>query len=329
MTTIRRVAEEAGVSTSTVSRVLSDHPDVSAETRSKVLAAIKKLNYHPSVLARALKGGRPRIIGLMAAGVGNPFYPELLDGVEKAAAARGYSTFLCTTDDDPELTKARLWLLHAYQVDGIIHASARIDDPAAEIAERPPLVYMNRVADDSGAPSVTVDNYGGAMMATQHLLEHGRCRLMHLAGPEWASTARDRAAGFHAAIAQADKQPTSVRVVEVGFWGPLAREIIHEMLDERPLPDAIVGVHDSITISAMEEIVARGIRIPDDIAVIGFDDSYLSASPFIRLSTVAYDKREIGTLATDMLLDRIEGKPREWPEHVVLEPRLVIRGSCC
>jgi LacI family transcriptional regulator len=329
LTTIREVAEQAGVSISTVSRVLSDHPDVSPATRDRVQAVVDRLQYQPSAFARGLKVGYARILGLMVSDVTNPFYPELVQVIESTAVQRGYTILLSATEDDPDLTAASLRVLREYHADGIVHASARTDDPILTTLGDPaaaPVVFVNRTVESAQASSVTVDNFEGAVMATRHLLDLGRRTLVHLAGPPWASNALARQAGFRAATDAAGIGDRA-RVVPVGFFIEEARGQIREAMRQGPRPDAVFAVNDSIAIAAMEELVDLGLRIPEDVAVIGFDDTHLSASRFIRLSTVAHNVAEMASVATTMLIDRIEGRLEAWPRRIVLPPRLVVRAS--
>jgi LacI family transcriptional regulator len=317
----------AGVSVSTVSRVLSDHPDVHPRTRDRVREVIDRLQYRPSALARGLILGRARILGLLVSDITNPFYPELLHAIESTARERGYTIILCSTEDDPEQAVTSLRVLQEYQVEGVIHASVRLHDPILEWLDGPaprPVVFVNRTAESERASSVTVDNRAGAALATRHLLDLGRRDLMHLAGPTWASNAAARQAGFLEAVSEAGVES---RVVESGFMVDAAQERIEQALAAGPPPDGIFAVNDSIAIAAMEVIVRRGLRVPEDVAVVGFDDTHLSASRFIQLTTVAHNVQEMGALAAGMVISKIEGQIENWPQRLVLPPSLVVRGS--
>jgi LacI family transcriptional regulator len=330
VTTISEVARLAGVSISTVSRVLSDHPDVSDLTRDRVQAVIDRLQYRPSALARGLKAGRARILGLIVSDITNPFYPELIQIIEMTAAERGYRIILCTTADDTRRTAEALEILREYRADGIIHASVRLDDRLDRLLNDPagpPLVLLNRTSNHDAVTSITVDNRAGGFLATQHLITLGRHSLLHLAGPKWASNALARVAGFRAACTEAGLNGERARVVEVGFSVDATRHRIREALAAGPTPDGLFAVNDSIALAAIEEILDAGLRIPEDVAVIGFDDTHLSGSRFVRLSSIAHNVGEMGTLAGEMLVDHIEGDTGDWPAQVVLEPRLIARGS--
>jgi LacI family transcriptional regulator len=325
--TIREVAYLAGVSVSTVSRVVTDHPDVRPETRTRVREAIQKLQYRPSALARGLILGRAKILGLLVSDVTNPFYPELVRAIESTARERGYSIILCATEDDPAQSSASLGILGDFLVAGIIHASVAINDPDLPSFGGPgsaPIVFVNRTADVPTASSITVDNRTGARLAVQHLVGLDRRNLMHLAGPAWASNAVARQEGFLEEVEQAG---IDGHVVEVGFMIEDARTRFKTALERGPLPDGIFAVNDSIAIAAMEELVSRGVRVPEDVAVIGFDDTHLSASPFIQLSTIAHNVQAMGKLAADLMISFLEEQTEEWPQRIVLPPRLVVRGS--
>jgi LacI family transcriptional regulator len=336
MATIKDVAREARTSVTTVSRVISSSPDVKPATRERVLEVIERIGYEPSAIARGLVSQRTRTIGVVVSDISSPFYPQVVRGIEDVADEHGFTIVLLSTDDDLERHAASLRVLRSQRVAGVIHGSARLDDPGLlEFIGGPiPTVLVNRGLPKAvGTSQVVLRNRAGAEMATQHLVELGHTRLLHLAGPRFAQNARDRAAGFRRAATRNGLSADQARVLEVGFHPVIERDAVRAALldvlsvDDRP--SAILAVDDVIAVWAMEvAIFDLGLSVPDDLAVVGFDDSYLAASRFVGLSTVAHRPYEMGMHAARLLIGRIDGtRDGAWPLRVDLDPELVIRNS--
>lgn len=328
--TIRQVAALAGVSIKTVSRVVNGAAYVSQATRRRVQRAIARLNYRPNALARGLVTGRSRSLGLVIADVVNPFFPPLVRAVEDAAAARGYNVILCDTDEDAGRERAAISVLLERQVDGLILCASRVPEGylRALADDRIPLMLVNRVVGHLRTAAVVADGVAGGRAATEHLLALGHRRIAYLAGPRASFSHRSRLRGYRQALAAKRVAEDPALIVGGAATMAAGREAASALLDLRRPPTAIFAFDDLMAIGAMEEIRRRGLRVPEDVAVVGFDDIDLSAFVDPPLTTVAQPKAEMGRLAADRLLDMIEtGRS---PEHriVTLTPVLVVRRSC-
>jgi LacI family transcriptional regulator len=328
--TIATVAEAAGVSIATVSRVVRGHADVHERTRARVLAVIEELGYRPSPLARALVSGRSRTLGLIVSDISNPFYPQLAREVEQSAAAEGWAVVICNTDDDPDVERQCLERLLDQGIGGIIHGSARLDSDAVEVMVKTdvPIVFVNRRPHGSKASYVLADNELGARKLTAHLLDLGHRRIGFIGGPDFACNARERLNGFLAMVEEHGEDAT-VLVATGDFETETGRSVAADWLgDEEQRPTAIIGVNDMVALGAMEAVLAAGLRVPDDVAVAGFDDIELAGSALISLTSVAQHIDEMGRKAVRAVL-RLARQPKARRRHMreVLEPELIVRRS--
>lgn len=328
--TIRQVAARAGVSIKTVSRVVNGAAYVSEATRRRVQRAIARLNYRPNALARGLVTGRSRSLGLVIADVVNPFFPPLVRAVEDAAAARGYNVILCDTDEDAGRERAVISVLLERQVDGLILCASRVPERhlRALAGDGIPLMLVNRVVGHPRIAAVVADGVAGGRMATGHLLALGHRRIAYLAGPRASFSHRSRLRGYRQALAAKGIAPDPALIVGGRATMAAGREAMAALLDLRRPPTAVFAFDDLMAIGAMEELRRRGMRVPEDVAVAGFDDIDLAAFVDPPLTTVAQPKAEMGRLAADRLLDMIEtGRPPK-DRIVTLTPALVVRRSC-
>ncbi len=328
--TIRDVAERANVAVSTASRALSGHPDVSEDARKRVMRASEELGYRPSLLAQSLVSGRTLTIGLLVSDISNPFYPELAKGVEDAASTLGYVVVLCNTEDEPARSLKYLERLIAQEADGIIHASVGLDEEHLALAQRAgiPLVFCNRRPRMlEGVDVVVADNERGAEELVTYLLSLGHRRIAYLAGPEFATVSDDRMAGYARALAKYGL-PLDAQWVS---RGPFTRESggqrARELVARSPRPSAIFAVNDVVALGALDALLDLGVRVPQDISIVGFDNIELIHSHYIRLTSVAQNPYQMGRLATERLLDAMANPETHRPGTVVLETQLVIRRT--
>jgi LacI family transcriptional regulator, galactose operon repressor len=325
--TIADVATAAGVSISTVSRVVRDHTDVSAPTRAVVLAAIDRMGYHPSSIARALVSGRSQTIGLLVSDITNPFYPQLAKSVEREAARHGYRVIMSNTDDSVEETKELLSRLIAHGIDGIVHASVGVDEELVRdsLEERIPLVFTNRRPQSTTANFVVADNELGARRLAQHMVQLGHRRLGFIGGPAFAANAQERLRGFRSVMS--DSGLDSDLVAEAGFDIESGRQVARQWLIGPNRPSAIIGVNDLVTLGAMEAALEIGLRIPADVAMAGFDDIQLASSTLIGLTSVSQHIDRMGQRAVQVLLELMEEPAPDEPIQEILLPTLRIRRS--
>lgn len=328
--TMADVAREVGVSLMTVSRVVNDKEDVSPTTRQRVLDAIERLGYRPSGIARSLATRRTGTLGLVVPDVANPFFSDVARGVEQVAYAEGYNVFLCNTEEDPQRELAVLESLEEKRVDGLVLCSSRLDDDELRtaLAFHSAAVLINRRLEDDGCRvgAVLVDDVLGGRQATQHLLDRGHQLIGFLTGPSGSRSGRCRVQGYRAALLAAalPYDPALTRncspVVEGG------REVTCALLAVHPELTALLCYNDLVAVGALRACADLGRRVPDDVAVVGFDDIPLAALVTPPLTTCRAPRYELGLQAMHLLLDQIVGRPGKC-EEIVLRPELVVRAS--
>jgi DNA-binding LacI/PurR family transcriptional regulator len=321
------VAGLAGVSQSAVSRTFTPGASVSAKTRAKVLKAAAALAYRPNALARSLIVGRSRLIGVVVAHLDNQFYPVALEMLSNALRARGYHIliFLSTPHGDP--IDGVLDTLIDYQVDGILMGSASISTRLAQRCEAAgiPVVLFNRYQDDANLSSVVSDNRAGAAALAEHFVAGGHRRIAHLAGWQNASTGRDRALGFREGLARHGLELAAF--VDTGFRPTIAQEAARAIFSGPDRPDAVFCGNDPLAFAVMDVLrYELGLRVPEDVAVAGYDDVPMSASPAYDLTTVRQHADRLVKETVDILIARIEGADTG-PRSVVLDSPLVVRGT--
>jgi LacI family transcriptional regulator len=324
--TIVDVARAAGVSVSTVSRVIRDHADVGSETRSRVQAAISKLGYRPSPIARALVSGQTRLVALLVSDLTNPFYPQLAKSVEEEAGKAGYTVIICNTSDKVSEVRRHLTRLLDQGVDGVIHASVGKDEATVLSALGDPrrVVFVNRPPTSPSVSYVVSDNFGGALSLTRHLLEVGHRRIGFIGGPLYAGNANERFRGFE--IAMGEVAGTQAFVVHRVFGKESGSSAVSDWLEQGSNPTAIIANNDTMALGAMEELIRHGLRIPQDVAIAGFDGTDFSASPVIGLTTVDQHSDEMGRRAVKVLLKQISSR-NFVPARQILPTELLPRRS--
>jgi DNA-binding LacI/PurR family transcriptional regulator len=328
--TIVDVAARAGVSTATVSRVLSGAAPARPATRERVLAAARELAYRPSGVARALKGRRTRTIGLLITDIENPFYPQIVRAAEDEAHARGLGLLLCNTAEDPERELAYLDLLLDRRIDGLIVASGRtIRRHARRLAGIGlPVVGVNAAAHSAALAGVTTGQRRGARLAAEHVLALGHRRVGHITAPDdQAAAARLRRAGVADAIRAAGLESGSLLIAEGDERIGGGIRAAAELLAARPAPTAIVCYNDLTAIGAMRAVRQARLRIPEDVSIVGFDDIELAAWTDPGLTTVRQPTDEMARWAVARLADVLDGREPGGHRHATLAPSLVVRAS--
>jgi LacI family transcriptional regulator len=313
--TIADVARRARVSTATVSRVLAGMGGARPETRDRILAAAHELEYRPSAVARSLRQGTTKSLGLIITDIENPFFPQLVRAVEDAAREQGYAVLLCNASDDPERESGYLDLLVERRVDGVIIAASSLGGRHREWLSDPPLpvVLVNSVARGVHLPSITSDNRLGGRLAAEHLLALGHRRLAVLtAGPRNAD-APDRLAGVRRATTAAGIADDAL-VVALGEPDVRGGEAAaNEVLDRCPDITGIVAYNDLMAIGAMRAIRARGLDVPRQVSVIGFDDVPIAPYTDPPLTTIAQEIGALGAWAVARLVERLTADAGEAP----------------
>ncbi len=325
--TIVDVARAAGVSVSTVSRVARNHPDVNSETRGSVLEVIRSLGYRPSPIARALVAGHSQTIALLVGDIANPFYPQLAKGIEREAREGGYALVICNTDDREQETERYVQRLVDEGVGGVIHASVGPDEERTleQLRDVAKVVFTNRRPRSAETNYVVADSYAGAVDVTQHLVQLGHRRIGFVKGPQFATNADERLQGFLHAVNAAGVEP----VLADGDFAPESgTRAVARWLEEGICPTAVIGVDDVVALGAYDALLEAGLRIPEDVAVAGFDNIQLAGSRLIGLTTVAQHIDRLAVRAVRMLLGLISGQSVDGaPLHEVIRPELLVRRS--
>lgn len=329
MATVKDVADLAGVSTATVSRVLNNHPQVAGETRSRVLWAVEKLGYRPSRVARRLRMGGSQILGLIISDIANPFFTSVVRGIEDVAYANEYSLLLCDSDEDPAKEELYINVLLAEKVAGAIISPTDEYSTTCKIFVEGgrPVVAMDRRLRSLDVDTVIVDNVRGAYEAVSHLIRLGHRRIGLIGGPVHITTGRERLEGYEKALTE-QAIGLDEGLIKIGdFKQDSGYRRACELLEMDDPPTAIFTANNLMTLGALNAIHEKGLNIPWDVAIVGFDDMPWAPSLDPPLTAVAQPTYELGRTAANLLLQRIADKDREIVE-MKLEPTLIIRDSC-
>jgi len=331
MSSLKNVADMAGVSVATVSRVLNSDDVVKEETKQKVLAAIKKLNYSPNRVAQRLRSTKKnsRIIGLLIPDIQNPFYVDVIRGIEDYAYAHNSVVIIGNFSQDEKKEKLYIDILKSESVDGFIVAPSNEKDVyiKALIKDGFPIVCIDRGMKDIEVDLVKVDNQQGVFNAIKHLIKMGHTRIGHVTGKPFLPTTHERRAGYEEAMKTYDLEIDPQIIVSSNSDYESGAEQTANLLDLENPPTAIFTANNLITLGALDTINKRGLRIPDDIAVVGFDDVYWANSLNPPLTAVRQPGFEIGKRSCELLIQRIN-KPDRSVASIILKTELMIRKSC-
>jgi LacI family transcriptional regulator len=328
LSTIKQVAARAGVSFTTVSHVVNRTRPVSDGARIRVERAIAELGYFPSAVARALKTSHTRILGVIVPNITNPFFSELMRGIEDVCARSNYSVFLCNGDDDLKRQDRSLDTLLERRVDGVLIATPT--GPTGALAKRlsnAPLKTMvvDRIVPGLASDRVRIDHAGGSRLAVDHLLALGHRRIACLSGPSSFAASRARVAGWRKALERAGIKPQPHWLLEGDFRAAAGYELARHLLAHNDVT-AIFASNDLIAIGALRAAAERGLPVPKALSVVGFDGIELGAFTYPALTSVGYSIRSIGETAATVLIDRIAGRRTENADLVVA-PRMILRES--
>lgn len=330
--TLRDVAADAGVHPATASRALNPGTRalVNEETARRVLDSAARLGYRPNPIARGLKTNRSYTIGVVVPDLRNPLFPPIARGVEERLEPSGYTSLLANTDNDHEREKLSFEALRARQVDGLITGSARRHHPLLrELCDSGlPVVQVNRRMDDEDIPSVVADDIAGVRLAIDHLAELGHVRIAHVAGSLETSTGQQRFDGFLRAMQacgiEADEalMPTALNYSEAE-----GHRLTKALIESGRQFTAILAGNDLMALGCIDAINEAGLRCPDDVSVVGFNDMDWSARFAPPLTTVRVPHYELGVQAADLLLERLATDEPGPAKHLVLPVEMVVRGS--
>jgi LacI family transcriptional regulator len=326
--TVKDVAERAGVSTATVSRVLSGSAGVGEPLKARVLEAARALSFRPNRAARDLRVGSSRTVGVLIPDIENPFYTSVVCGIEDALSETDYSLLLANYNENPEAEARRLEVFRAEGVRGLIISASRTPSLLyAELAKAGmPMVAVSRVLSRLRVDQVMVANREGAYSATAHLIRLGHHRIAIINGPTVFTTARDRQSGYEDALSEAGQSVEPELIVHCDFRRACGREAMEQLLQLPSLPTAVFTASNLLTLGALQAIHEHNLEIPRQIAIVGFDEMPWAGSLRPALTTVEQPAVEVGRTAAKLLLERIS-EPTLPRRQVVLGTRLIIRSS--
>jgi DNA-binding LacI/PurR family transcriptional regulator len=328
--TIKDVARESGVNISTVSRALNNGYGVNDQTREHVISVAARLNYRPNRIARGLATGRSHSLGLIISDIRNPFFAEVARGAEDAARTGHCDLVLCNSDLHADKQMQYVQSLLDKRIDGIMMNSVSMlsrEQQAQLAGSGVPIVLLNRPASNHTFSTVCADNEAGGALAARYLLGLGHRKIAHLTGPRQHGNLSDRARGFVRELAAAE-HPVQPIVLHGKFTFDGGAELTGKLLDEHPDVTAIFAANDVMAFGVVQAVLDRGLHIPDDLSLIGFDNIEFSRIVHPPLTTIHQPKYQMGSAAVDILLRLAREKDKQIPEHRRLGVELIERQSC-
>ncbi|MAL18742.1 MAG: LacI family transcriptional regulator [Balneola sp.] len=331
-TTIHDIAKELDITASTVSRALKDHPRISESTKKSVVAMAKKMNYQPNSIAAALRRGTSNLIGVIIPTIDRNFFASVLRGIEDVLNDTNYNVIICQSSDSLEKEKSNIKALLEAQVDGIFASYAKETTDFShyeEVHDRGiPLILFDRMQESFDVDAVVIDDYLGAFKATEHLIEQGCTRITHFSGPQNVSIYRDRKRGYEEALKKHDLPVEEKFILNSDLKLEAGKSLAEEIVSWEQMPDAIFSSSDYAAMGAMEVFKSNNLRIPEDIAIVGFSNESFTSIVDPALTTVDQHSKKMGQFTANLFLDRIqENDIPHTPSRTVLNPELIIRKS--
>ncbi len=324
--TIYDVAEKAGVSIATVSKVINSSGNMRQATRDRVLSVMEELNYYPSMMASALTGKKTETLGLLVPDISNPFFSEIARTIEDRAHEKGLSVIMCSTDENLEKEKKYLELLRRKQVDGFIIASSFSNKSLLKGIKSAgiPLVMLTQEAGMSGVTSVAVDDFSGGYDAANHLLELGHQKIALI--NENRLSSKMRVYGFREAYESHGYTFTDDMVITTNASLVNGKNALQTIIEKGNLPSAIFACNDLLAIGVLQGARERGISIPNDLSLMGFDNTILATTSVPGLTTIAQPIEEMGKKVVDVIIDSINNK-YSGSERILYNPELIKRDT--
>lgn len=329
---MKDIAADLGLSVVTVSKVLRNHPDIGEETRARVLSRVKDLGYQPNAMARSLVTGRSYLVGLIVPDLLHPFFAEIANALSNAIRSRGYYLIVSSSEEDPELEMREIRHLQGRRLDALIVASTGSSVTQFEQMDDRNEIYMliDRNLPGLQANYVGIDDEMAGQIATEHLIDIGCRRIAHIRGRE-NSTGNQRFEGYRRAL-QARGLPFNEELVvsrsrvDTGSLEQGA-EAMRLLLERTPAPDGVFCYNDPLAIGAINTVLDAGLRVPEDIAIIGCGNLHYDDWLRVSLSSIDQQSEQIGQVAADMVISLIESKQKSAPRSNILQPALIVRGS--
>ena len=330
-TTIGDVAKAVGVALSTVSRALNGHTDISPATRQAVLDAAHLLDYRPNVMAQSLKSRETRNLGVLIPDLERPFFATAVSGIQAVATEAGYRVMICQSKESYETEVSNVRALVASQVDGLLICHSRetqnFDHVKPKACRGIPVVHFDRVSDEVDSAKVILDDWNGAFNITEHLIQQGARRIAILAGPESLLISRNRLAGYQHALRRYDLPLRPEYEVHIGFTTEEVVAVLDTWLAMAEPPDAIFAINYVNAFDLLVALKKRGVRVPQDVAVVGFGDDVMAGMIEPGLTTVDLHPYRIGQQAARLFLEQVQQKELFRPHTFVISGDLIIRQS--
>jgi len=331
--TIKDIALVAKCSYATVSRALNNKPGINAQTRQRIIDVAGQLGYQPNAIARGLVMQRTHTIGLVIPDIVNPFFPEIARGVEDVASDQGYTVFLCNTNWDQ--TKENLYLkaLQEKRVDGIIitpSSDLSSLDSASHLYLNEihlPIVIFSGQSSTGDHSYIEIDNHRGGFIATKHLIEAGYRRIAFIGGRKSSHSNCERLRGYRTALTSYEMPIDEAIITNHDFYSESGYALMESLLDLPQPPDAVFTGNDIIALGVLECLQKKGIHVPEEFGVVGFDNIIFSGYPQIQLTTISQPKYLMGKLAAEVLLNEINGLSTKGVRKTILDPELIIRKT--
>lgn len=330
-TTIYNIAEKLNLTAATVSRALNNNPKISENTRKLVQETAIKMNYEQNTLARALKSGKSFNVGVIVPRIDSNFFASVIRGIEEELFPRGYHVIICQTHDQQDVEELNIKSLINAQVDGILmsisNAKTNNDILTNLTQKKVPLIYFDRKKDIPGISSVTIDDFHGAYQATKHLIEQGCRRIAHLSNDRSLEIFQNRYLGYKQALIDFGLEVDESLVIETHSKVEEGRKTAKLLLKMTSPPDAIFSSSDFTALGAIQEIKAQGLKIPEDISVVGFSNEPFTRFMELSITSVDQSPMEMGKIAAQVFLEEVDGNNMKIEKKVVLQPQLIIRKS--
>lgn len=334
--TIHDIAHELGLNASTVSRALANNPVVSLKTRALVQAKARELNYQPNRIAAALRRGRSDILGVIVPAIDRAFFGKVIRGIEEKADEAGFHIIVCQSYDSAKRERAMVETLRRLQVDGIMVSIAK--DKQQEdnttfytdlIASGLPVHFFDNVPEGVDAPVVVIDDEQGGYEATRHLISSGYQQIAHLRGPQHIHIYRDRYLGYHRALTEADREVDPRYVIDIESHFDTGDEAFLKLWNLPHPPDAVFSSSDYSAVAGIKASDKHGIRVPEDLAIIGFANESFTELITPNLSTVDQQTREMGRLAAQRMIAVVtkQEEADSMVKRLVLQPEVIVRAS--
>jgi len=331
-TTIHDIAKKLNITASTVSRALNDNPRISEATKKAVQKTAQKLNYHPNQIAAALRNGRSNIIGVIVPTVDRSFFSSVVRGIEEIANQAKYNVMICQSYDDYEKEVATVEALLRSRVDGIIASFAKqtkdFDHFLKAKARGIPVILFDRSNDELEVSHVVVDDYLGAYKATEHLIQQGCTRIAHFAGAQRISIYRDRLRGYKDALLSHGLPFTQSLVMESNLQLDDGRNSMAQLLKNKEIPDGVFSASAFGILGALQVLKEKSIRVPQDVALVGFSNEPYTSFTEPSISTVEQHSLRMGNSAAEIFLEEVLDEDKKFiPQKIVLKPELIVRQS--